>query len=229
MPRVICRCGEKLKLPTECLEHINCPRCSARIRLRSGPPKENAADGDGFIRFLCPCGRRLKVPAEDAPKAGRCPDCGRVVPVPTSTFDNLNLTSGKNDAETRTQDLDASDLAELKKWSDRYRADSGQAQDDSVKLVLGYGSFGTGQRRARTSLRARYPERRLSNSRRAFGSARNARSPFTSVLIIVESAAYPSLAINLGEVDRTATMPRSQAFLPFRCLVASTRQSERKP
>jgi hypothetical protein len=130
---VICRCGEKLKLPTECLEHINCPRCSARIRVRCELPKGNAADEDGFIRFLCPCGRRLKVPAEESPKVGRCPDCRRVVPVPTSTFGTLNLTSGKNDVETRTQDLDANDLAELKRWSDRYWADSGQAQNNSGK------------------------------------------------------------------------------------------------
>jgi hypothetical protein len=132
MPRVICRCGEKLKLPTECLEHIKCPRCSARIRVRCALPKENTADEDGFVRFLCPCGRRLKVSAEEPPKAGKCPDCGRVVPVPTSTFSTSNSTSGKNDVETRTQDLDASDLAELKKWSDRYWSDSGQVQDNSV-------------------------------------------------------------------------------------------------
>ena len=136
MPCVICRCGEKLKLPTECLEHINCPRCSARIRVRCELPKGNVADEDGFIRFLCPCGRRLKVPAEEPPKAGRCPDCGRVVPVPTSRFGTLNFTSGKNDVETRTQDLDASDLAELKRWSDRYWVDSEQAQDNSVKTRL---------------------------------------------------------------------------------------------
>jgi hypothetical protein len=133
MPRVICRCGEKIKLSAGSLEYVNCPRCSARIKLRSGPPMENAEVGDGFIRFLCPCGRRLKVPADDAPKAGRCPDCGRVVPVPTSTFDRQNLTSGKNDAETRTQDLDVSDLAELKKWSDRYRTDSGPSQRTSAQ------------------------------------------------------------------------------------------------
>ena len=133
MPQVICRCGEKVKLPAERLEQITCPRCSARIRLRGASPKDNAADEQGFIRFLCPCGRRLKVQAEDPPRAGRCPDCGRVVPVPTSKIDNLNSASSKNDSETRTQDLDASDLAELKKWSDRYQADSDQAEDDSLK------------------------------------------------------------------------------------------------
>jgi predicted RNA-binding Zn-ribbon protein involved in translation (DUF1610 family) len=133
MPWVICRCGEKLKLQTESPEHINCPRCNARIRLRCELPKENAADDDGFIRFLCPCGRRLKVPAKEQAKAGRCPDCGRIVPVPTPAFHNLNLNSGKKEVETRTQDLDSNDLVELKKWSDRHRADCGQTEHDSVR------------------------------------------------------------------------------------------------
>src|SRR5262245_25495895 len=137
MPQVICRCGEKLKVPTDAPEFINCSRCNARIRLRPAPPRENAADEDGFIRFLCPCGRRLTVPAKEQPKAGRCPDCGRIVPVPAPNFDNLNFGSGKNDAETRTQDLDLNDLAELKKWSDRHRGDSGQEGDSMSDRPLG--------------------------------------------------------------------------------------------
>jgi hypothetical protein len=142
MPKVICRCGEKLRMPTKSLEHINCPRCRARIRLRCELPKENSADRDGFIRFLCPCGRRLKVPAEERPRAGRCPDCGRVIPVPTSTLGILNPTSGKNSMETRTEDLDATDLLALQKWSNRFSADSDQAKDNlaktrSVAVVLG--------------------------------------------------------------------------------------------
>ena len=92
--------------------------------------KVNDATGDGFIRFLCPCGRRLKVPAEDRPKAGKCPDCGRVVPVPTSALGTLNTSKGKkpggNDPERRTEDLDAADLAELEKWSARHLANSAQ-------------------------------------------------------------------------------------------------------
>ena len=55
------------------------------------------------------------------------------MPVPTPTFHNLNLNSSKNEVETRTQDLDSNDLAELKKWSDRHRADSGQTEHDSVR------------------------------------------------------------------------------------------------
>jgi hypothetical protein len=136
MPKVTCRCGEKLRVPTKSLEHIDCLRCGARIRLRCELPKENTADGDGFIRFLCSCGRRLKVPAEERPKAGRCPDCGRVVPVPPSTVGTLHPTSGKNDLETRTEDLDAADLLTLQKWSNRFLVDSGQAKDYSAKTRL---------------------------------------------------------------------------------------------
>ena len=128
MPRVTCRCGEKIKVPLESLEHMDCPRCGAKIRLRRAQPKETADGEDGFIRFLCPCGRRLKVPAEERPKAGRCPDCGRVVPVPTSAFGTLTHgTGGRNVAEARTEDLDAADLAELEKWSARHLASSAQA------------------------------------------------------------------------------------------------------
>jgi hypothetical protein len=127
MPRVTCRCGEKLKVPAEHPEHLSCPRCGAKIRLRRGLPRANVGDGDGFIRFLCPCGRRLKVPAEERPKAGRCPDCGRVVPVPISALGMVAKAPEKNDDETRTQDLDAAELAELERWSERHLASSGQA------------------------------------------------------------------------------------------------------
>jgi hypothetical protein len=133
MPKVTCRCGEKLKVPAESPEHMDCTRCGARIRLRRGRPAGNTAGGDGFIRFLCPCGRRLKVSADGVPKAGRCPDCGRVVPVPTSALGALPIVSDKNDPETRTQDLDAVDLAELEKWSERHLITSGLLEHDMVK------------------------------------------------------------------------------------------------
>ena len=80
MPRVTCRCGERLKVQPDGPERIECPRCGAKIRLRHTSPRRPAGTGDGFLRFLCPCGRRLKVPAADRPVAGRCPDCGRIVP-----------------------------------------------------------------------------------------------------------------------------------------------------
>ena len=89
MPRVTCRCGEKIKVPAENLEHMDCPRCGTKIRLRRAKSKGTTDGKDGFIRFLCPCGRRLKVSAIERPKAGRCPDCGRVVPVPTSALGTM--------------------------------------------------------------------------------------------------------------------------------------------
>jgi hypothetical protein len=133
MPRVTCRCGEKLKVSPESVEHMDCSRCGARIRLRRPKPRVNTVTGDGFIRFLCPCGRRLKVSAEERPKAGKCPDCGRIVPVPTSTFGTLKPTVGKNEAEARTADLDDTDLDELEKWSALHLAGSGQASGDPTK------------------------------------------------------------------------------------------------
>ena len=83
MPRVTCRCGEKLKVPAEHPEHLSCPRCGAKIRLRRGRPRQ-ALERRRVHPFSLPLWRRLKVPAEERPKAGRCPDCGRVVPVPVS-------------------------------------------------------------------------------------------------------------------------------------------------
>ena len=126
MPRVSCRCGEKIKVQPDSPDRIDCPKCGARIRLRRPPPKVSGAGGDGYFRFLCPCGRRLKVPAVDRPVAGRCPDCGRVVPVPA----NVRSATGLNpvqapaaaDSEARTEDLDANDLAQLDQWASRYRS-----------------------------------------------------------------------------------------------------------
>ncbi len=129
MPRVTCRCGEKLKIPPESPEHMDCTRCGTRIRLRRPKLKTTDLGGDGFIRFLCPCGRRLKVPVESQPKAGKCPDCGRVVPVPTSASGTLKPTANR-DADTRTEDLDVDDLAELEKWSARHLARAIQAEAD---------------------------------------------------------------------------------------------------
>jgi len=133
MPRVTCRCGEKLNIPPDAPERIDCPKCGARIRLRrSTPPQGKDETGDGFLRFLCPCGRRLKVPAVDRPMAGKCPDCGRVVPVPTSEQAVSNATpakkTGLSDPEARTEELDANDLAQLEKWAARHLANLSQPE-----------------------------------------------------------------------------------------------------
>jgi hypothetical protein len=125
MPRVTCRCGEKLKIPPTAPERMECPKCGARIRLRR-PVLKDEAD-DGFLRFPCPCGRRLKVPAVARPVAGKCPDCGRIVPVPTAAQARSNITSGNkarlSDSEARTEELDDYDHDQLEKWATRYVAE----------------------------------------------------------------------------------------------------------
>jgi hypothetical protein len=132
MPRVTCRCGEKLKVGPDGPERIDCPKCGAKIRLRRSAPMEQTTGraGDGFIRFLCPCGRRLKVPAADRPVAGKCPDCGRVVPVPTTAQATLagagSQRGPQSDPEARTEELDADDLAQLEAWGVRCAANSNQ-------------------------------------------------------------------------------------------------------
>jgi predicted RNA-binding Zn-ribbon protein involved in translation (DUF1610 family) len=130
MARVSCRCGEKIKVEPDSPDRIDCPKCGARIRLRRPALKVTGGDGDGYLRFLCPCGRRLKVLVADRPVAGRCPDCGRVVPVPAHVRPPTNLppvkTSAMADSEARTEELDANDLAQLDQWAGRYRSQTTQ-------------------------------------------------------------------------------------------------------
>ena len=127
MARVTCRCGEKLNVQPDGPERIECPKCGAKIRLRRRAALSPSGEaGDGFLRFLCPCGRRLKVPAADRPVAGKCPDCGRVVPVPTGAQAKLVIDPSKqvsqSDTEARTEELNDDDLARLEEWSSRYVA-----------------------------------------------------------------------------------------------------------
>jgi hypothetical protein len=142
MPRVTCRCGEKLNLGPDGPDRIDCPKCGAKIRLRRSPPLQviDKAGGDGYIRFLCPCGRRLKVPAADRPVAGKCPDCGRVVPVPTSKKTAAVIGSGnrsaQSDPEARTEELDADDLAQLEIWGSRH-AETAARADGPVSTATG--------------------------------------------------------------------------------------------
>lgn len=113
MPRVNCRCGEVLSVSTDSPDRVVCPKCGAKIRVRR---TLKAGDIDGFIRFACPCGRRLKVRVTEGAQAGKCPDCGRVVPVPKSSE-----SLGPVDSDATTQDLSPEELARLDEWA-RQRA-----------------------------------------------------------------------------------------------------------
>ena len=129
MSRVTCRCGEVINVKSAAgQERVDCPKCGARIRLRrKSSPAASALIGgdsesdDGFIRFHCPCGRRLKVRASGGQQAGKCPDCGRVVPVPEAARPSLGVMGGSRaDPDARTEDLDAEDMALLQEWSTRH-------------------------------------------------------------------------------------------------------------
>jgi hypothetical protein len=123
MPRVTCRCGETLNVPAEGPERIVCPKCSARIRVRRSGPPRGPGDNDGFIRFPCPCGRRLKVrvePGTPTPESGKCPDCGRVVPVPTGAKPSSSgVGLPASHPESITEELSAADLILLDQWRER--------------------------------------------------------------------------------------------------------------
>jgi hypothetical protein len=133
MARVTCRCGETLKVKSTDPDRLDCPRCGAKIRVRRSPtsPPGMGTAGDGYVRFHCPCGRRLKVPADDRPEAGKCPDCGRVVPVPESAWPRGGATPspgagnlpgpGRANPGGRTEDMDAADLARLEQWTSRHQ------------------------------------------------------------------------------------------------------------
>lgn len=104
MPQPICRCGQVLTLANEQVERITCEKCGARIRVRrpGGRPSDE-------LRFHCVCGRRLKVLANPSVTHGRCPECGRVVPVPRSAT-----------PEAPTVDLSPEQVAALQAWAERH-------------------------------------------------------------------------------------------------------------
>ncbi|MFO0889605.1 MAG: hypothetical protein U0790_10760 [Isosphaeraceae bacterium] len=136
MARVVCRCGETLTVTSSDPDRVVCPRCGAKIRVRRSAragPKLTA--GDGYIRFPCPCGRRLKIREQDRAEAGRCPDCGRVVPVPDTAARDFPPPAdaetpgpaGSADPGARTAELDAADLDRLERWARRVAAKGGDA------------------------------------------------------------------------------------------------------
>jgi len=136
MARVTCRCGETLKVTSDDPDRLTCPRCGAKIRVRRSPSQrpEATESQDGYVRFNCPCGRRLKVRGDERPEAGKCPDCGRIVPVPKSAWKETVDASpgsrgqGRTHPTARTEDMDAADLERLERWASRYQAASNHNQ-----------------------------------------------------------------------------------------------------
>jgi hypothetical protein len=137
MALVTCRCGEILTVTASDPDRIVCPRCEAKIRIRRSQ-KSPGSDlpppvGSEFIRFYCPCGRRLKVRASEKTDAGKCPDCGRIVPIPEAArraaAGDARAGSPADAAEVRTAELDAADLERLEQWSRKHaEADSPEPQ-----------------------------------------------------------------------------------------------------
>lgn len=136
MAQVTCRCGETLKVRSGAPDRLTCLRCGAKIRIRRSPAQRPEAyeSGDGYVRFNCPCGRRLKVRGDERPEAGKCPDCGRIVPVPESAWTEAAGASpgsrgqGQTDPAARTQDMDAVDLERLERWAKRRQAAANRNQ-----------------------------------------------------------------------------------------------------
>lgn len=132
MPRATCRCGQPLEVPADGTDRIICPSCGAKVRVRRTVSPPTPTEEDGYIRFNCPCGRRLKVSAlaEPRPSHGKCPDCGRVVPVPATS-------SATRDPEAPTQELSAVDREALEAWSQRHIAEQERRPSSTHVLPTG--------------------------------------------------------------------------------------------
>lgn len=117
-----------------------CPNCNAKVRIRrvvagAASQKENGPDdggGDGYIRFYCPCGRRLKVAADDKPDEGKCPDCGRTVPIPERSV----VTAGDVGARPRTSEMTVDQVAQIDKWAREWQ-ERATTDDGETTTVLG--------------------------------------------------------------------------------------------
>jgi ribosomal protein L40E len=152
MARVTCRCGETLKVTSGDPDRLVCPRCGAKIRVRRSPsqrPEANENTDDGYVRFNCPCGRRLKVRSEDRPEAGKCPDCGRIVPVPEPGWNETADTSsgskaqGRSHPTARTEDMDTTDLERLERWANRFHVTSNPNQQPGAESTTSHQALNT--------------------------------------------------------------------------------------
>ncbi len=119
MGQAICRCGQPLDVPPGAVTHLTCPTCSAKVRIVRKSASTNGeaqsgqrpgSSGDGFVRFLCPCGRKLRVSLLDRPTHGKCPECGKVVPVPADAASYVS-------PESPTAEMPAVDQARLEAWT----------------------------------------------------------------------------------------------------------------
>jgi predicted RNA-binding Zn-ribbon protein involved in translation (DUF1610 family) len=124
MPRATCRCGHPLDVPNDGTERIVCPNCGANVRIRRPGAKSTSIEENGFVRFSCPCGRRLKVAlvGGSRPTHGKCPDCGRVVPVPASQ----EVT--QRDTEAPTAELSPEDALKIAQWSKKHTDPHGNGE-----------------------------------------------------------------------------------------------------
>ncbi len=115
MGAAVCRCGQALEVPSADVGYVVCPKCSSKVRIirkaRAGPVA--SAEGDGYVRFSCPCGRKLKVSLADRPSHGKCPDCGKVVPVPAQAY----AAALSAQSEIPTQEIPAAGAAALDAWT----------------------------------------------------------------------------------------------------------------
>ena len=139
MGQAICRCGQPLDVPPGEVAHVTCPTCAAKVRIvRKSKAKAGAvgsggnpaSSGDGYIRFECPCGRKLKVSLLERPSHGKCPDCGRVVPVPADG-------GAVVPAETPTADMPALDQARLDTWAQKHLAANASAGSTPGRVEAG--------------------------------------------------------------------------------------------
>ena len=120
MPKATCRCGTILEIPKDGTDRMVCPDCGAKVRIRHVPKGESR---DGFIRFDCPCGRRLKVRESNPMQtSGKCPDCGRIVPVPSPA--SVGGFKSHGPSETPTDEMNAVQTAAIEQWSAGFRAGS---------------------------------------------------------------------------------------------------------